>query len=471
MPVEADVIYRTREQIVNDAVQRMQARIPDIWTDEDSIFRLFMEVLGEIIEGIYLANQILSDNIFIQTANLVELRRHGEQYGLEIKPGALASGTLRFAGSGGTVIDAGSEVAAEPIIGLPLYYRTTSQVVIPDPGVPTAPTAADSGSAGNPLAGTYEYAISFTTTDGETAPGPSSTPITTASARQINLTAIPLGGPGTVGRKIYRQRDGGGYKFVATLANNTTVIYTDNIAEGALGAAPLEDSTAEAITATGEAESPGADYNALVGTITQLTDITDGVTSVTNTTAFIGGADEEDMEEFRDRLLGFVRAPHTGSKADLELWALEITGVEQATAFENDNLGVVTPGHATTRISGPNGSIPTTPVLDAVLANQQSKNIANIALHVATFTQLVTNVTVDVTAATGYTLAEVTANVQQAVTDYINGLPVGATMYLAGIVDAVFGLPGVANVVVTSPATDQTATNTEKRVAGTISVT
>jgi uncharacterized phage protein gp47/JayE len=471
MPVEADVIYRTREQIVNDAMQRMQARIPDIWTSDDGMFRLFYEVLGEILEGVYLANQILRDNIFIQSANLVELRRHGEEYGLAIKAGAVATGSLRFSGAGGTVLDMGSEVSAEPVAGQPLYYVTTAPATIPDPGVPTAPTAADSGSAGNPVAGTYEYVITFVTAGGETAQGASSTPLTIGAAHQINLTAIPLGGPGTTQRKIYRQRDGGGYRFVAALANNTATTYTDNILEASLGAAPPVDSTAESVVVTAEAEEAGAAYNALVGTITGLADITDGVTDVTNTTAFIGGADEEDMEEFRDRLLSFVRSPHTGSKSDLELWAEEITGVEDATTFVNDNLGVVTAGHATTRVSGPNGSIPTAAVLDAVLANQQAKDIANITLHVATFTQLATNVTVDVTEAVGYTLAEITANVQQAIIDYINSVPVGGTVYVAGIVDAVFGLPGVANVAVTTPATDQTATNTQKRVAGTVSVT
>src|SRR4051794_29116319 len=114
MPVEADVIYRSREQIAQDFMARMQARIPDIWTGPDGNISILSQVVGEMAEGIYLANQILRDNIFIQSANLVELRRHGESFGLEVKPGTFSGGTLRLTGSGGTLVQAGAEVGFDP---------------------------------------------------------------------------------------------------------------------------------------------------------------------------------------------------------------------------------------------------------------------------------------------------------------------------------------------------------------------
>lgn len=69
---------------------------------------------------------------------------------------------------------------------------------------------------------------------------------TTAEDSQVALTAIPTGNAGIVtARKIYRTTAGGStYKLLATLSDNTTVIYTDNIADGSLGAnAPTSNTT------------------------------------------------------------------------------------------------------------------------------------------------------------------------------------------------------------------------------------
>lgn len=468
MPVEADVLYRTREQIAADFMARVQARIPDIFTDEDGNLAIFSEVVGEVLEGIYLANQIVRDNIFIQSANLAELRRHGEEYGLDIKAGNFAIGTLRFGGAGGTFIPTGTQAAYDPGSGDPLFYDTTADATLPNPGSPGALTAADSGSAGNPPAGTYEYVVTFTTVEGETLPGTESAPVVTSVAHAINLTNIPLGGPGTTGRKIYRSRGGSSYQLVTAILNNTVTVFTDNLADAGLGSAPLTVSTAERVSVAAQSEETGADYNAAIGTILDVADAPDGVTDVYNVAPFTGGTDEEDMDAYRDRLLDFIRNPKTGSKADLEGWAEEIDGVDNATAFPNDNLGTPTNGHVTVRIAGPNGAIPSGAVITAVQNALNDQDQANAVIHISTFTQVSTNVTVTITPATGYVLADVTANVQQAIIDYINSVPVGGTVYAAGVIDAVFGLIGVATV--TTTFVDATTTATQKRIPGTITV-
>lgn len=470
MPVEADVIYRTRDQILTDLIQRWQSRIPDAHVEEDGNVRMLFEVIAEIDEGVYLANQILRDNIFIQSANLVELRRHGEQFGLAVKSGLKATGTLRFSGIGGKFLPAGQVVGTDVGEGDVLYYLTTADATIPNPGDPTAPTLVDSGVASNPLAGTYTYLVTFVTTEGETEAGLPSLPLVTSAARRIDVSAIAIGGTGTTARKLYRQRDGLGYKLVTTIANNTATTFQDTIIEGSLGAAPPLISTAERVSVAGEAEEAGEAYNAAIGAILELVSVPDGVTDVTNTTLFTGGTDEEDMETYRTRLLDFIRNPKTGSRGDMEAWAEEVDGVDTATAFANDNLGVPTNGHVTVRIAGPNGTTPGGTVVTAVQTYLDSKDIANITIHVATFTAVPTNVTATITLAAGFVLADVSASVQTAITDYINDVPVGGTVYVAGLIDAVFGLPGVATVVINPPASDQTATATQKRTPGTITV-
>jgi uncharacterized phage protein gp47/JayE len=474
MAAEAEQVYKDRDTIVAELASSWQARVPQVVLTPDSIIRIWIEVAASTIEGLMLANQLLHDDMFPQTANALALLRYGELYGRPIKSGTKSIGTIRFGGAGGTVIPLGTTVAAPGTLDDPLHFVTTSVVTIPNPGDATAPVATV-GGAGALAAGTYEYAVTFVTAEGETELGAASTPLVKATTNFINIANIPVGGPGTIARRLYRRVDGGAWQQVtaggvpAALANNTTTSVGDgNAVPG--GGAPPSESTAERITVAAESAEEGIEYNAQIGTITELVDAVSGIADVTNLVAFTGGSDEEDIETYRDKVVEYIRAPASGAPADLEVWAEAIDGVEDASVFPNDNMGVATNGHTTVRISGPGGSIPSGAVIAAVLADLQARDLANIQIHVATFTPKVTNVTVTITLATGYLLAEVTPSVQEAIRDYINGIPVGGTVYTAGLIDAIFGLPGVATVVVNLPAADVGSTATEKPTPGTLIV-
>lgn len=470
MPVAGEILFRSRDDILNDMIAEMLSRVPDAYLGIDGNIRLFYETFGGVFEAAFLALQIESEDMFVQTANPVALDRHGIQYGLPRKIGTPSVGSLRFTGAGGVFIPSSSEVAYDPGTGDDLlYFATTASGTIPNPGHPSAPTPTDF-SAGLLPAGTYEYVVTFVTAGGETAPGDESIGRTVAINRLIRLSGIPVGGPGTTQRKVYRQVDGTGYQLLTTIADNTTVTYDDNIPSNAgFGALPTF-STAEQITLAGESEDNGVKYNVLTSSITLLTDVPEGVTDVINPVDFTGASDPETTESFRGHLLNRIRAPGTGSPEDLKSWAEEINGVETATVFENDNVGTPTNGHTTVRIAGPNGSTPGAGVIADVLANLKSRNMANITIHVATFTAVPTAVSVTTTLQTGFLLADVTDGVAQAIRDYINALGVGETLRIAGIVDAIYGLPGIADVTVTTPASNQATGATSKRTPGTITV-
>jgi len=104
---------------------------------------------------------------------------------------------------------------------------------------PTAPTAALIEAAGNVDAGTHSYRITYVNETGETELGAASNTVTTdATHKQVDLTNIPVSTSGSVtARKIYRTKAGGSEDnifFLATLNDNTTTIYTDNIADADL---------------------------------------------------------------------------------------------------------------------------------------------------------------------------------------------------------------------------------------------
>ena len=100
------------------------------------------------------------------------------------------------------------------------------------------------GAAGNVDPGMHSWAVTFVTGAGETNLGTNSIPLYVVGGSPpvgsiVNLTAIPLGPAGTTSRKIYRTVAGntGNFLLVATIGDNTTTTYADNIADGSLGAA------------------------------------------------------------------------------------------------------------------------------------------------------------------------------------------------------------------------------------------
>lgn len=116
---------------------------------------------------------------------------------------------------------------------------------------PTAPTAALAGAgAGNVDNGAHRYLVTFVTADGETQAGTPSAAVTVADKTadgKVSLSAIPTGGAAVTARKLYRTAAGGStYLLLATIADNTTTTYTDNIADASLGAgAPSVNTTAD----------------------------------------------------------------------------------------------------------------------------------------------------------------------------------------------------------------------------------
>jgi len=119
----------------------------------------------------------------------------------------------------------------------------------PAPGVITAALASPA-AAGNINNGAHRYRATFVTADGETQAGTVSAAVTVANNAvngQVALTGIPIGGALVTARKLYRTAAGGStYLLLATLADNSTTVYTDNIADASLGAeAPSTNSTSD----------------------------------------------------------------------------------------------------------------------------------------------------------------------------------------------------------------------------------
>lgn len=144
-----------------------------------------------------------------------------------------------------------TQPAVEPVsvAEVMAWSRIDSSSAEPAPGAITA-VLASPVAPGNVENGAHRYLATFTTAAGETQAGTVSAAVTVADKTvngQVSLTAIPLGGSLVTGRKLYRTVAGGTtYLLLATIANNTATVYTDNIADASLGAgAPSVSTTAD----------------------------------------------------------------------------------------------------------------------------------------------------------------------------------------------------------------------------------
>lgn len=84
--------------------------------------------------------------------------------------------------------------------------------------------------------GAHTYYITFyDSTSGETVPTNGVVATTASTNKQVNLSNIPTGPAGTVGRRVYRTKVGGTTPFfVVSIADNTTTTYSDTVADSTL---------------------------------------------------------------------------------------------------------------------------------------------------------------------------------------------------------------------------------------------
>jgi hypothetical protein len=115
------------------------------------------------------------------------------------------------------------------------YAFTTAKTKVMGAQAPvTGPTAAAPSAGGAIPLGSHRYKITFMYYGSEESNGsPASSVQTTTSGNQtISLSAIPIGGYGVTGRNIYRDNNDGVYLLLDTIADNSTVTYTDTLLIG-----------------------------------------------------------------------------------------------------------------------------------------------------------------------------------------------------------------------------------------------
>lgn len=100
-------------------------------------------------------------------------------------------------------------------------------------------TATVAVGAAGVLTGSYQYKVTFVydSTSANESSASAATATVAPSAQRVELTAIPTGGTGATARNIYRTKANQLTKwfFLATISDNSTTVYSDNLADSTLG--------------------------------------------------------------------------------------------------------------------------------------------------------------------------------------------------------------------------------------------
>lgn len=142
--------------------------------------------------------------------------------------------------------------------------------------VPEAPAAVyNSSDAGLLTTGTHSYVVTFIINGTETEPSDTSNVITAADGLHSADVALPIGPTGTTARKLYRSTAGNTLprKLVDTIADNSTVVYNDIKADGALGAnAPTAETGLTLVTIGPDIFDATGDYTFSYQSLATLND-------------------------------------------------------------------------------------------------------------------------------------------------------------------------------------------------------
>jgi uncharacterized phage protein gp47/JayE len=214
-----------------------------------------------------------------------------------------------------------------------------------------------------------------------------------------------------------------------------------------------------------QAAVAGSGGNVQAATITALTTPVTGVDTVTNAASFINGVDAESDAAFRLRFVAYLSSLSKGIRAAIAYAVSSIQQVVSYTITENTAYnGAYQPGFFYVVCDDGTGFPPTqmlTNVGNAVEA------VRGLTITYGIFAPIVetANVTMVLTSATGFAHGDVIAAVALAITNFINALPVGASLPYTQLASIAYDVAGVANVtgiLLNAGTSDLTATSQNK---------
>lgn len=199
-----------------------------------------------------------------------------------------------------------------------------------------------------------------------------------------------------------------------------------------------------------EAALAGKAYNAAAGYVNVLVTPPAGIETVTNTLAFSGGADREDDETLRQRLMRFFVEPPNGCNAAFyEKMATDIQGITTAMAVPREN-GTGTVG---LYIWGDGGPAPAE-LADTLQEQVETCREINVDVTVKDAAEKPVNIYIYLKPKAGCTFAEAAEAAEQAVQAFFQGKTIGSRAYKSEIGAAIMLTGPVENYLMAANTVD-----------------
>lgn len=213
---------------------------------------------------------------------------------------------------------------------------------------------------------------------------------------------------------------------------------------------------------TVEAKDVGADGNLQSGTVLYFISPQPGVDANASSGSLTGGADLDDDEDLRARLLRRIQRPPQGGAAhDYLAWALEVPGVDRVWVYPlYQGLGTV---GITFTVEG-NDPIPNAGKLEEVFDYIDERRPVTAAVTVFAPVSTPRNFTIAVEP----DLLSVRNAVEAELRDLMSTAQPDSTLYLTHIHEAISRAPGEVNHTLVSPAADVVYDKTQLPVFGAI---
>lgn len=234
------------------------------------------------------------------------------------------------------------------------------------------------------------------------------------------------------------------------------------------------ETTEDAVLSAGElyvdvpasAVEAGAAGNAAPGTILTMAVAPTGIAACTNPAAFSGGADDEDDEALRARVLETYRRLANGANAAFYY--------QKAMSFEEVACATVVPrargvGTVDVYISTQAGT-PEQELIERVQASLNEMREIAVDVQVLAPTTRAVDVSVSVRVADNYDSETVLERVRTGLTSWFSGQRLGKDVLLAQLGAVVYSVDGVENYAFSAPAADVTVDESVLPTLGSLTV-
>ena len=229
----------------------------------------------------------------------------------------------------------------------------------------------------------------------------------------------------------------------------TFVVVADasNPAWDSSAAAYVVGSGVSSITVPVVAQVPGGGGNVQASAVTLLATAVPGIDTVTNTSPFANGLDAETDAAFRARFQSFIQSQ---SRATPQAIGYAVASVQQGLQYaiqENVNTaGLPAMGSFVVTVDDGSGR-PSASLLSAVRSAVDLVRPIGSAFTVQPPIIVPATISLSIVAASGLAKPGIAANVGNALTAYINALPVGGSLSLTRLAQLAYAAdPGVQNV-------------------------